>query len=153
MRELIVEKLKDKDYVRAFGLMSKEEREVYKKVGKDNCLAFGINNWLNGIGEHFDWYMTYAIKPDYQAQPEFVDLEIGIYGGFLGVDKDPRINWPSGIVYSCRLSCIVEMPNFECFYVVAKDLRPNLNVDISLCEVAKHKSEGKKVYARFRRDK
>ena len=78
MNELI-EKLKDKNYVRAFGLMTDEERDVYKKVGSNNCLEYGGNNWKNafgGDGRVFDWRFEYVIKPDYRPEPEYEDLEV-----------------------------------------------------------------------------
>jgi len=46
MSELI-NKLKDKKYVRAFGLMAPEEQECYRKVGKViHCIA-NISYYIN----------------------------------------------------------------------------------------------------------
>ena len=75
MNEMI-EKLKDKNYVRAFGLMTPEEQECFRKVGKKNCLCFHGAQWGEGMGDLyngndcFNYRFTYAIKPDYQFEPE-----------------------------------------------------------------------------------
>ena len=39
MNEMI-KKLKDENDVRAFGRMTPEEQECFRKVGKKNCLCF-----------------------------------------------------------------------------------------------------------------
>jgi hypothetical protein len=68
MNELI-KKLKDKNYVRAFGLMKPEERECYQKVGSENCIMFSSLGWSTFKTE-FVWINTYAIRPGYQPEPE-----------------------------------------------------------------------------------
>ena len=144
MNELI-EKLKDKNYVRAFGLMTPEEQECYKKAGKKNCVAYGINLWGNtNECKYFDNYLTYAIKPDYQPEEEFVDYEIEMCeGGFLGVHKkfdDNRV-LPHEQTY---LFCLPSLPNFEGF------IEKSVDGTLAIENVARYIDEGKKVYARFR---
>ena len=73
----LIEKLKDKTYVRAFGLVTPEEQECYGNVGRENCLVYYESGWSSTPGLHgFSNLYTYAIKPKYQPEPEFVDLEI-----------------------------------------------------------------------------
>ena len=147
MNELI-EKLKDKDYVRAFGLMKTEEQECLKKAGKKNCLFYGSSEWEpKEADETFCVWQTYAIKPDYQPEPEFVDYEIEMCeGGFLGVHKkfdDNRV-LPHEQTY---LFCLPSLPNFEGF--IEKGVGGTLAIE----RVARYIDEGKKVYARFRSTK
>lgn len=77
----IIEKLKDKSYVRAFGLLATDEQECIKKVGKSNCIIYdgAISGWTtHHITESvFCTTRTYAIKPDYQPEPEETDSLIG----------------------------------------------------------------------------
>ena len=70
MNELI-EKLKNKNYVRAFGLMTPEEQECLISVGKINCMWYSMHKWQDAsdTSGFFDDF-TYAIKPDYQPEPE-----------------------------------------------------------------------------------
>ena len=74
----LIEKLKDKTYVRAFGLMTPLERECLEKVGKRNCYEFTSHRWIVPTGDSFFGWLTYAIKPDYQPESEYVDYEIGV---------------------------------------------------------------------------
>ena len=71
----LIEKLKQKDYVRAFGLMSKEEQECYEKVAPENCLYYSHSNSWKAVWA-FNDHQTFAIKPDYQPEPETEDIEI-----------------------------------------------------------------------------
>jgi hypothetical protein len=145
MNELI-KKLKDKDYVRAFGLMMPEEQECFRKAGAKNCLKFfSDSGW--GKCEHLEWdAFTYAIKPDYQPEPEFVDLEIkkDTRGNrWLGVEKTDKIDFgiPADFL---SLHCLPSLPNFERFWW-------NNDGDFTFIEdVARKRNEGKKVFARFR---
>jgi len=85
----IIERLKDKDYVRAFGLMSEEEQQTYYQAKTENCLRFSgsvTGKWVQA--SIFCIESTFAIKPDYQPQPEYVDLEIKEYEDALGVWED-----------------------------------------------------------------
>ena len=77
MNNELIKRLKDKNYVRAFGLMTPEEQECFRKIGKENCYIYtSEGTWAcpyQSPGFANKW--TYAIKPDYQPEPEFVDLE------------------------------------------------------------------------------
>lgn len=128
----IIENLKDKTYVRAFGLMTSEEQEYIKKAGERNCVCYTLG-WEQA---HFTKPYngnTYAIKPDYRTEPEYRDLEVVDIANLLGV-KDKGVFSP--------LYKLSSLPNFEGFKV---DENP-----IPTDYVARNISKGKTVYARFR---
>ena len=132
MNELI-EKLK-KNKV-AFGLLSPEEQECLKKVGKENCLVYCPSNIWQQSNYGFNNTATYVIKPDYQPNPEFVDLEITLVANLLGT-------YDKGIF--CPLYKLPSLSNFECFW------KNHCHEVIYLDMVAKIIARGHKVYARFR---
>lgn len=66
MNELI-EKLKTNKT--AFGLVALEEQECFIKVGTENCLHFD-NNWRDCSSAAFSSCIAYAIKSEYQPEPE-----------------------------------------------------------------------------------
>ena len=156
MNKEIVEKLKDKTYVRAFGLMSPEEQDIYESAGPQNCLILcqlGHNprdyEWCNNEMDFLAGYRTYAIKPDYQPEPEFVDLEI--------VKELHTFGKKCLIVLGCicteedifiPLHELPSLPNFEGFYTdkypmgqLVEYQRISYRINV----------EKKKVFARFRR--
>jgi len=149
MNELI-EKLKDKNYVRAFGLMEETlpgSRECFKKVGKKNCLCFHGGLWggPNNSNDCFNYQFTYAINPDYKPEPEFVDLEIteSAINYLLGVE---RTDISEFLPYNFNhLHLLPSLPNFELFWY--KDTN---TIRINFDEVAHRRHEGKTVFARFR---
>ena len=156
MKELI-EKLKDKNYVRAFGLMTPGEQKLLRKANTSNCLFYNPGgNWLTiRCDMDFGRDRTYAIKPDYQPEPEYVDLEIeleeckdehGELRRFLGVWNTPKSFF---LPYQfTHLHCLPSLPNFEGFI-----RKPTMTIEEKwfLQGVAKQISEGHKVYARFRK--
>ena len=133
----LIEKLKQKDYVRAFGLMSKEEQECYEKVAPENCLYYSHSNSWKAVWA-FNDHQTFAIKPDYQPEPEYVDLIVEIKDDILGI---------LGIVWSklqfVSLHEIPSMPDFEGFYMKGSD------IEVQPAWVARHYKEG--VIARLRK--
>lgn len=144
MNELI-EKLKDKNYVRAFGLMSEEEREVYWKVGKENCLIFTAFGWKQ-FNEEISWTSTYAIKPDYEPEPEYVDYEVTAGADTWLGSQTLSGNW-------MRLHKLPSLPDFDGFYEEVNDLKEGLKMELDIELAARKHYEGKKVFARFRRQK
>ena len=152
MNELI-EKLKDKNYVRAFGLMEETlpgSMNCFKKVGKKNCLCFHGGQWgdPNNSNDCFNYQYTYAIKPDYQPEPEFVDLEIFALDGWLMVQRDSNCEFLPYL--QTHLHCLPSLPNFEGFYMpdpVITDGHEYLFIGT----VARNIAKGKKVFARFRK--
>ena len=128
MNELI-EKLKNKNYVRAFGLMKPEEQECYQKVGKINCVYFSgfHQDWaIPASDEEFSYGTTFAIKPSYQPEPETRDFEITPNADTWLGSQTPTGNW-------VRLYKIPSMPNFAGFwfgkaYLHEEDVAPNLRL-------------------------
>lgn len=154
MNKELVEKLKNKDYVREFGRMSKEERELYKKVGARNCVRYSAVLGTCGWYDAFDFYeqFSYAIKSDYQPEPEFKDIEIKeyqfkcVYGPndvhMLGIEifkNDRLLIWP--------LHEIPSLPNFKEFW--RKGTGQNTESLTGYLDVANQIRAGNKVYARF----
>ena len=127
MNELI-EQLKDKTYVRAFGLMTPIEQDVYKKVGKENCVYFlgdkGCWDWRETSGDKFSSQIEYAIKPNYKPEPEYVDLEIVQEGYFLGI-RQKKGMYPAMPFDFTHLHCLLGMPKFWGFYLADNvEVRP-----------------------------
>ena len=151
MNELI-EKLKDKNYVRVFGLMTPEEQECFMKVGKKNCLFYSLGGWNIGDNEFFVDITTYAIKPDYQSEPEFVDLEIIKYSQgtveqswWLGVWKYSDLEEHKFLPHLfTHLHILPSLPNFEGFK------EEHVEGTLAIERIARYIHEGKKVFARFR---
>lgn len=128
----LIEKLKDKNYVRAFGLMTPDEQECFRKVGYKNCNWYS-DEWKDKDVDLFYNQSTYAIKPDYQ--PEYVDLEIVKNGQWLGV-------WITSSEF-VKLHELPSLPNFVEF-----NIEKTRNIFIG--DVANERVKGKQVYARFR---
>ena len=144
----IIENLKDKSFVRAFGLMKPEEQEVYRKMTKGNCIFYTSGGqWSDTIGEIFLSNHTYAIKPDYQPEPEYVDLEIVTAFSWLGIWRIG--SGIEGLPYDfIHLHCLPSLPNFEGFYT---DKYPKGQL-VEYQRISYRTTvEKKKVYARFRR--
>jgi len=149
----LIEKLKDKTYVRAFGLMEEllpGSQECFEKVGEKNCLRYKGRDesqlWVQAY--LFGKTDTYAIKPDYQPPEEFVDLEIVEHEHFLGVsqsEKTAGLFMPHNFT---RLHCLPSLPNFVEFWTSSGDPIRMRRIAI-IDAVAKLIREGKKVYARF----
>jgi len=148
----LIEKLKDKDYVRAFGLMKPEEQECLNKVGKINCLLWSCHScWLpvNNTGP-FETRFAYAIKPEYQPKPAYINVEIENKDGWLGIDQSKTpfplfIKMPYSFTH---LHCLPSLPNFFDFWYEPDTVRFNFD---NIGRVSQLMAEGKKVYARFRR--
>ena len=152
MNELI-KKLKDKNYVRAFGLMSDEEQECFKKIKEKNCIKY------NGCaGRDAVWMQaysfcstdTYAIKPDYETDPDYEDFEIKTFSTKrLGISyRQKCFSNPNSIMIP--LHELPSLPNFEEFWTNSGDserLRRLLLAE----HVAREIAQSKTVYARLRR--
>ena len=161
MKEMI-EKLKDKSYVRAFGLMSEEEQKVFEQTGRPNCLFYSNDNKWETLNKSYDEFyneMTYAIRPDYQ--PAFEDLEIEEDIGIIIGTLCPRM---LGCYYPTKtgdlpretfvkISDLPSLPDFDGFYEEANDLKEGLKMGLDIELVARKHYEGKKVFARFRKQK
>ena len=146
----LIEKLKDKNYVRAFGLMTPDEQECFKKVGKENCPRYNGTSWIV-TNCYFTNDSTYCIKPDYQPEFEFVDLEIKEENaGYLFVKYDNKLPYCfSHNNNILPIHCLPSLPKFEYFwYETDTTTRFSFTDD---GRVATLRSEGKTVYAKFRK--
>ena len=152
----LIEKLKDKTYIRAFGLLSLEEQECLRKVNKDRAIILYNHPGEWQSSSHWNFSnpsLTYAIKPDYQPEPEpepeFVDLEIVKHSQgtveqtwWLGVWKYSDLEEHKFLPYLfTHLHCLPSLPNFQGFFVGDMRIR---------CEEVSTHMEGKP-YARFRK--
>ena len=144
MKDLI-EKLKDPKQAQPFCLRSKEEQEILKKAGKQNCLWVGRDEqWHTTEGVLFAADMCYILKLDYQPEPEYVDIPIIKENGqgWLGITQQDDTDFPDYNYGFIHLHCIPSIPSFEGFWWMA--------VKVAFTDVARHVDEGDKVVARFR---
>ena len=142
----IIEKLKKNKM--AFGLLELEEQECFREVGKKNCLVYDIKKtWDDKAPCQFTFWPheTCRIKPDYQPEPDYVDLEIKKNGKWLGAWAGLGSISELFANEFAHLHCLPSLPNFEGFCV--DDMPPRLCLEA----VARKISQGCKVYARFRK--
>ena len=147
----IIERLKRNKT--AFGLLSPEEQECFRKAGRDNCMIYDVGpKWVSAVkanieNEYFDPTSTYAIKPDYQPEPEYIDLEIEEHesGMWLGVYSDHH-GMPHHFTH---VRYLPDLSNFECFWYKFQGGKVEFYTN---GKVAKLRREGK-VFARLREDK
>ena len=141
MKELI-EKLKDKNYVRAFGLMKPEEQKCLKEAnGKNGVIVLLNSGWEPGNMAFDCPNLTYCIKPDYKPEPEFVDLEIhetedSRYAELRSLQADYK-------GYSLDIADLVSLPDFVGFHY-------DEETAVGLEDVANLMDKKDTVYARFR---
>jgi len=117
----MIEKLKNKKYVRAFGLMKPEEQECFKKAGKVNCSHYNGDEWDPVCLGLFNRNSTYAIKPDYKPEPEYKDIEITQQGNWLGITRPWAWDYSRFPFDFTHLHCLPSLPNFEGFYLTSGD--------------------------------
>ena len=141
MNELI-ERLKSNE--KPFGLLSKEEQECFNEIGMKNCEIYRYSKWNQAVHNIFHTDSTYRIKPDYQPEPEYDDLEIKEYEFIYYPRKMLGIDLGNGESYI--LSKVPSMPNFECF------LGEDNKVIHCIANISYYINEGNKVIARLRRE-
>lgn len=147
----LIKKLKDPEQAQPFGIYEKyfpEKAAILKKANKENCLLLIDNNWKNLNSGSFCKHMTYTLKPDYQPEPEYVDLEIELDDGFYGACSDKGILLPFAFTH---LHCLPSLPGFFCFWQEEKNEGYKDTEHISPYVVATRIDGGMKVYARFRK--
>jgi hypothetical protein len=141
----LIEKLKDKTYVRAFGLMLPEEQKCFRDAGTKNCLFLSepAKDFIQAPDDYVLFYFatTYAIKPDYQPEPEFEDIEIIKQGNWLGITRPWAGDYSRFPHDFTHLYCLPSLPNFLGFFTGDMKLRYD--------EVSTH-MQGKP-YVRFRK--
>ena len=136
----IIERLKNNDAHRIFADLTPEEQACLNEVGLSNCERLAaINNNIHWAGAACSFYPTwvYRIKSEYQPEPEYEYLEIGIHEDALGIWADE-----DGITMFTYLQSLPALPKFRgysdgnsVFYVTGL--------------VATKRAEGKKVRVRF----
>ena len=156
----MIEKLKDTNYVRAFGLMKPEEQDVLESVGWMNRLVYIPKKWYpdgDKIKYRERTHLTFCIKPGYQPEPEFVDYLIEVCDGedgdesdlksFLGVkhklDNNPILPREHTYLYA-----LPSLPNFECFWY--DDIDRGRELPVAYQDVANRIDKKDTVFARFR---
>jgi hypothetical protein len=147
-----LEELKDPKKAQAFGIYKQyhsEKADILEKVGKENLLYHDPPEWRQKDRTAFFSFRTYILKPDYQPEPEYVDLEIIKRGGWLGVWRLGNRFLPKPFTH---LYCLPSLPGFQCFWHSNDDKfsqHAHVNIDVvaSLVRQSCHK-----VYARFRRE-
>jgi hypothetical protein len=146
----LIKKLQDKSYVRAFGLMSPEEQQILATAKYKNRFVF-ISGWVDdfdGVGGRDEF--TFALKPDYQPEPEYVDLEIKQEGHRLAVHSVHPfpVHYYHFMPHNFTpLHCLPSLPNFEGFWVNSP------STPCSFEYISRTIRNGKKtVYARFRKE-
>ena len=77
----IIEHLKDKSKAQPYGLRTPEEQAVLTTAGKKHALYLrGCTNakWDKPVNDGSPYYedCTYILNPDYQPEPEFLDIEV-----------------------------------------------------------------------------
>lgn len=123
----IIKKLKDNEAHRIFADMSKEEQAILNKLYSKKNVQFLSNSMMWELVAGYGTCCKntiYRIAPDYQPEPEYVDLEIvrhteGIEQiWWLGVWKcngGKRYDFlPWGFTH---LHVLPSLPNFEGFYI------------------------------------
>ena len=153
----LIEKLKDNEAHKIFADMSNEEQQVLWSLMATNALQHLTEdmNWCQKSKESKLFNLSiYRIKPDYQPEPEFVDLEVVRHAEgtveqtwWLGVWADKRAELPHAFTH---LHCLVSLPNFECFWNKIPSPVDSENTFYCLGLVTKMRNAGHKVYARFR---
>ena len=119
MKELI-DRLKNKNYVRAFGLMKPEEQDVLESVGWMNRLVYIPKKWYpdgDKIKYRERTHLTFCIKPGYQPEPElskslYEELRSISIASYLGNYKEPV--WDGTVIGKPSQHTLEEMGLVEC---------------------------------------
>ncbi|MHC4346345.1 MAG: hypothetical protein ACYSUP_16850 [Planctomycetota bacterium] len=150
----LIAKLKDPKQARPFGLLSDEEQAILERATKRNCLWYtGSNEFCQSLFDGFTVHYTYVLKPDYEPEPDYEDIEIVECRGLLGIWNHhvqgrgrPYPGFPYDFIH---LHCVVSLPTFE--QIVSKN-EGRAEQLILPADVAKYKLMGHNVVARFVKD-
>jgi hypothetical protein len=66
-----------KENTSAFGLMPVELQEKARKIGGKEFETWLLDHWKTRGGDSFSTDFTYRLRPDYQEEPERIELKIG----------------------------------------------------------------------------
>jgi len=139
----IIQKLKDKKTAHAFGLCSPEEKAMFEKVGKGNCLCLcDTGVWDDPAFADRDFYLgiTYVINEDWEPESEYDDRPVYISSrGFCVIDI-PDIGPPFNVIYAAGHK------DFEEYFYLNK-----MYCVVPPSKVSTYMADGKTVFGRFRR--
>ncbi len=145
----LIEQLKDPKQARPFGLLKKyfpQKARQIESAFPDGCLihsARGEFFEMRATAREPSLNCTYILKPDYQPEPEYVDLEIELLAnGFYGACKDKKCIGPLPYAFT-PLHCLPSLLGFDHFVSEGGQT-------LHLEHIAQTIRISKKVYARFR---
>ena len=149
----MIEKLKDKNRAQPFFMRSEEEQAILIEAGPEFCLTTSAGQyptWNNATGPIACWKLEpYILKPDYQPEPEYEDIEIIDTGGILGIQNGGHERRFDTFPYDwIHLHVIPSLPQFHHFCRA-----DNLNGAVPVASIARIFAKKDKVYARFVRSK
>ncbi len=140
MNKELIEKLKHKDLAQPYCLLTKKEKRILKDAGYKNRLVLQVDGTFfsdaEGNKQNLD---VYILKPDYEPEPEWIDIEIVEGGQWLKLKE----NQPGKPGNTWLLDCVAN-PRFVGFVSDSGWVR--------LEEIATRIHNGQKVIARFRRE-
>ena len=141
MNKDLIKKLQDNKAHRIFIDMSEEEHQVLWKLKEKGFVQVLTNmmKWTvysSGL-LNID---IYRINPNYQQEPEFVDLEITVNGQWLGIVSNDIKVLP--FVFT-KLYELPSLPNFV-------EFRYENGITLYFIHVASKVAQGNKVFARLR---
>jgi len=88
--QALIEKLKKPELAQPFALLSEKEQSIFIQQAKlEGCLFLSDTaDWLilrQGNG-HFKQHFTYILKPDWEPEPEYLDIAVVNRGGSLQIE-------------------------------------------------------------------
>ncbi|KKN77668.1 hypothetical protein LCGC14_0357930 [marine sediment metagenome] len=83
MNKELIEKLQDPKQAQPLCLRTEAEQAILTKAGPDNCLILSARDYwsLSGNVVNLTPTAAYILKPDYEPQPEYEDIEIRVGHG------------------------------------------------------------------------
>ncbi len=136
-----IKKLQDPKQARPFGLLSKEEQDCLRKANLCGAVLMYRVKWTSAAKWDFDCpWNAYILKPDYEPQPEYEDIEV-----VADVEGALRLKHSIfGKFGHLRIDIISSRRGFVRFWYDDDD-----ESYTCLENVATRIREGHKVYARF----
>ena len=139
MNKELIDKLKDPKQAQPFGLRSKAEQELLTKAGRPNCRWYDEDGWNVQKCDSYCKETTYILKPDYEPEPEYEDIEIE--GSlWLMVKSDP---------YNTTLRTMVDLTGHRNFVKFYADICKRISLEDVAGAYRTAQERGHKVYARF----
>ena len=106
-----IEILKDKGGAQAFGLLDPKFRDILEKVGISRCLIFDGNiGWIFTKTDEFYQGLTYILDPNYEPEPEYIEIEIVLFNGSCRLKEQSPNNRGK------KLCNVIGDQGFVCFH-------------------------------------